>query len=363
MKLGEYLVREGDLDPPQLKAALDAQLIYGGHLGTCLIEKGYINEAQLGRALTETFGVRCANFRMFAKIPRFVIGTLSAKLVQKHMAVPIRLKDKVLDVALIDPKNLTALDELSFAAGFQIRPWIGPEARIYQAMERYYGVPRRQRFITLCDRMDSEVQLEFTENFAEKRENESAGASSSIYSTSRGTAVATAAAVTQAPADRDRLANLDDAFCEACDEDELGRVTLAYTSKFMERGILFRSRGGNASILRADGIGLSETRAEALEFPVISEPLFALIRGEDHFRGAVPKGIRKAAFFERLNLELPAEMILVPLYAGDQLVGLFYGDAGQANKIEGPTGEYLRLFKKLALAFAVVRLKKQIRVL
>src|SRR5262245_19131447 len=55
---------------------------------------------------------------------------------------------------MIDPRNLPALDELSFAAGTRIVPWISPEARIFQVMERYYDIPRRQRYIAVCQDLD-----------------------------------------------------------------------------------------------------------------------------------------------------------------------------------------------------------------
>src|SRR6185436_16473348 len=59
-----------------------------------------------------------------------------------------------LDVAMIDPKIPKALEELREASGFAIRSWIAPEVRIFEAMERYYDVPRRVRYVTLCRTLD-----------------------------------------------------------------------------------------------------------------------------------------------------------------------------------------------------------------
>ncbi len=142
MKLGELLVRKGIIDWPQLEEALSDQLVHGGHLGTCLIERKFIDEATLGQALAETSGMPYAPPRVFQDIPRNVIGTIPYKLVVKHSVIPFRLSKQTLDVAMINPKDLTATDELSFAAGCGITPWISPEATILQALERYYDIPQ-----------------------------------------------------------------------------------------------------------------------------------------------------------------------------------------------------------------------------
>ena len=154
MRLGEFFVNKGLINPKQLEEALRGQLIFGGHLGTCLIEMGYIDEHTLGRTLAELFGVDYAPPHFLNDIPKSVIDLLPRRLAEKLHAVPFERKDKSLHVAMIDPKNLPALDELAFATGHRINPWVSPEARIFQVLERYYEVPRRQRYITVCQDMD-----------------------------------------------------------------------------------------------------------------------------------------------------------------------------------------------------------------
>jgi hypothetical protein len=154
VKLGEYFVKKGLINPKQLEEALRGQLIFGGHLGTCLIEMGFIDEHTLGRTLAEMFGVDYAPPHFLNDIPKSVIDLLPRRLAEKLHAVPFEKKDKSLHVAMIDPKNLPALDELAFATGHRINPWVSPEARIFQVLERYYEVPRRQRYISVCQDMD-----------------------------------------------------------------------------------------------------------------------------------------------------------------------------------------------------------------
>lgn len=156
IKIGELLVRRGVIDNDQLDRALNAQLVYGGHLGTCLIEQGFIREPDLGQALSDIYRVPYAAIDAMNDIPGPVIDCLPRKLIEKHSLVPLRIVSGVLDVAMIDPKNIHGLDEAAFVSGLKTSPWVAPEIRIFQAMERYYSVPRRLRFIALCRELDRE---------------------------------------------------------------------------------------------------------------------------------------------------------------------------------------------------------------
>lgn len=157
MRLGEIFIQKGIITQAQLEQALHAQLIYGGHLGTCLIEQGFVNEEQLGRVLSDSFKVPYAGVERFDEIPRSVIQTLPARTVDKVHAVPFEKHGKMLAVAMIDPTDLPTLDEVAFASGCRIDPWVAPEVRILQAMERYYDIPRRQRYIAVCRDLDRDA--------------------------------------------------------------------------------------------------------------------------------------------------------------------------------------------------------------
>jgi hypothetical protein len=147
--LGEVLVQNGIISEAQLKKALDAQLIYGGHLGTCLVELGFVDVDALASVLSEQFKVGHADREWILKIESKVIGTLSAHLVTKHQVIPFDLKNRILHVAMVNPKNLLALDELSFASGYKIEAWVAPEILVHRAMEHYYKVPRQLRHISV----------------------------------------------------------------------------------------------------------------------------------------------------------------------------------------------------------------------
>ena len=154
-KLGEFLIEKGIIDPTQLKRALDVQLIYGGHLGTCLVELGFADVDELGQVLSEQFRVGHAAREKLQAIDPSVIALIPARLADRHQVVPFDLVERLLHVAIVDPRNLLALDEVAFVSGHRVEAWIAPEILVHRALERYYGVPRKLRHITVSGALEA----------------------------------------------------------------------------------------------------------------------------------------------------------------------------------------------------------------
>jgi hypothetical protein len=154
IRLGEILIQKGIINEEQLRKALNAQLIYGGHLGTCLIELGYVDDRRLGETLAETLHVDYARFETLLDVGRDVIEVVPKKLVEKHLVVPFDLHQRVLQVAMVDPRNCFGIDELSFASGYKVQPFVSPELVILHFMDRYYEIPRERRYICLAKALE-----------------------------------------------------------------------------------------------------------------------------------------------------------------------------------------------------------------
>ena len=148
-RLGELLVAKGKLSNEQLQKALQAQMIWGGHLGTNLIELGYVTEDELGEVLAEAHSVRYATYEMLQEIPSSVLNSIPRGLVEKYKLVPFLFDGKKLHLVMLRPTDLMALDEVSFATGFQLIPYVTPEIRLFQILEKFYNIPRARRYITL----------------------------------------------------------------------------------------------------------------------------------------------------------------------------------------------------------------------
>ncbi|HXC93521.1 MAG TPA: hypothetical protein VN652_05890, partial [Geobacteraceae bacterium] len=150
MKVGSMLVKERIITEAQLEEALKNQVIFGGKIGTNLIELGYMTTDRLSEFLSRHKGVPCVTAKELQDIPPQVIATISAELVSKHHVIPIALDKKRLTVAMADPSDLAAIDRIAFNTGFYINPVVIPEILLITSMERYYKIRRATRYIAIA---------------------------------------------------------------------------------------------------------------------------------------------------------------------------------------------------------------------
>jgi len=147
LRIGEMLLEAGILTRQQLEEALNAQLIYGGKLGTNLVEHGFVTEEFLTSFLSKQCNMPAAEPKDLEDIPTEVVETLSRELADKHKVVPFRRDKRRLDLALVDPTNVKAMDDVAFKSGLLVRPYVAPEVLIHRALERYYQIVPPRRYI------------------------------------------------------------------------------------------------------------------------------------------------------------------------------------------------------------------------
>ncbi len=147
LRIGELLLKAGILSRQQLEEALNAQLIYGGKLGTNLVEHGFVTEEFLTSFLSKQCNIPAVDAEKLENIPSEVIECVPRDLAERHKVIPFRRDKRRLDVALVDPTNLKAIDEVAFKTGLLTRPHVAPEVTILRCLERYYHIPTRRRYI------------------------------------------------------------------------------------------------------------------------------------------------------------------------------------------------------------------------
>lgn len=136
-RLGELLVRNQLVSEDQLKKALEAQKVDGGRLGASLIKLGYIKEDELAAFLSKQYGVPSINLSEF-EIDSAVIRLLPAEVAQKYQIIPINRAGSTLIVAMADPSNIFAIDDIKFMTGYNVEVVVAPEASIKNAIDKYY---------------------------------------------------------------------------------------------------------------------------------------------------------------------------------------------------------------------------------
>ncbi|MDD2539670.1 MAG: hypothetical protein PHH28_01335 [Desulfuromonadaceae bacterium] len=155
VRLGELLLNEKLITPEQLDEALENQAIFGTKLGSSLIELGVITDAQLCHFLSEKLGVPAASPRVMSSVPPRVIALVPAQLAGKHRVVPINIDGKKLALAMTDPTDFEAIDEVSFVTGCLIYPHIVPDVRITSALSKYYQIRGDIRYLRIEGELSS----------------------------------------------------------------------------------------------------------------------------------------------------------------------------------------------------------------
>lgn len=149
--LGELLRDRGWISNHQLDEALARQREMGGLIGTCLLELGAIQEDLLVRVLSEQLGVPGASSADLADVPPAVYQLLPRDLAARYLAIPFHQMSGRVDIALLEVKNLALHDELAFVIGKKLNVHIANEARIYEALDKYYGQEPPIRFSHLLE--------------------------------------------------------------------------------------------------------------------------------------------------------------------------------------------------------------------
>ncbi len=137
-KLGELLVRTGKINQAQLNEALALQKDQGGRLGTNLVKLGHMTDKQLVESLSQHFKVPSVDLHGM-EIDDAVIKIIPADIARKYTIFPVAKAGATVTVAMIDPTNVFAMDDVKFMTGYKVEPVVASETAIRGAIDRYYG--------------------------------------------------------------------------------------------------------------------------------------------------------------------------------------------------------------------------------
>ncbi len=165
-RLGELLVRENLISIQQLRKAQEEQQKTGTRIGTALIKTGAIEESKLTDFLSKQYGVPAINLRDFDIDPD-IIKLVPKDVAEKHLVIPVNRAGPSLIVAMCDPSNIYAVDDLKFLTGYNIESVVASEPSIREAIERYYAEKGPSLEEIVGDIEDVEVSHEEDENIDE----------------------------------------------------------------------------------------------------------------------------------------------------------------------------------------------------
>jgi len=138
VRLGEILIKESLITQEQLTKALDFQRTNGGKLGSCLTKMGFITDDDITGVLSRQYGVPSINLKFYEIDPN-VIKLIPQDTALRYQVIPLSRVGSVLTIAMTDPTNVFAMDDIKFMTGFNVEPVVASESAIGEAITRFYG--------------------------------------------------------------------------------------------------------------------------------------------------------------------------------------------------------------------------------
>jgi len=367
-----------------LEEALKYQVIFGGKLGTNLIEMGAVEEADISRILSRKFGIPAADCNEIMGISPDLIKLIPRDIAARYRVVPLRLDGRRLTLVMADPTDLKAVDEIAFRTGFIIRPAVVAEVRMVLALERYYDIERERRYIHAAKKVEvrkksppppepeAPLLQPAPENdwFGELEE-------------SAGEPAPAAPAVSVEPEEPDELIELEEAdiheegdeaksvetvgdetaaerLVDARDRDDILDAVLGTLAREFPRCAIFLVRGETAlgwkcAVDRQESAGF-----DALQIP-LDEPsvLKTVTEGKSFYLGPIPRAPFNSMMLQEMGGTLPDAALLVRLMMMGRVVGILYAD-GRGIDLGERLFELQKLTAKAAMAFEIMVLKNKI---
>ncbi len=137
-RIGDLLVKEGVITAAQLQQALDHQKKNGGRLGSCLVKLQFVSEEDVTTFLSRQYGVPSINLSYFDLDPA-VAKLIPEDTARRYEVLPLSRVGSSLTIAMTDPTNVFAMDDIKFMTGFNIEPVVASEAAIAEALKKLYG--------------------------------------------------------------------------------------------------------------------------------------------------------------------------------------------------------------------------------
>ncbi|MGB5398961.1 MAG: ATPase, T2SS/T4P/T4SS family, partial [Thermoanaerobaculia bacterium] len=137
-RLGELLQQANKITEEQLNQALAAQQSQGGRVGSHLVKLGYIDDEELVEFLSQRYGVPAINLSEI-EVDDSIIGIIPAEVARKYTILPVSKAGAKLTIAMVDPTNVFAMDDVKFMTGYNVEPVVASDSTLRGAIDQYYG--------------------------------------------------------------------------------------------------------------------------------------------------------------------------------------------------------------------------------
>jgi hypothetical protein len=369
MLLGEILMREGVLRSEQLEEALAAQMIYGGRIGTNLVECGFATEAQIASALARQHGVPSAHGEI-APSPQ-ALASLPTSFMDEHGVLPARLEGGTLYLLVVDPGDVGVQDQVARATGKRVVPIVIAELRMAHLLRRYAGAFRPVRGLGLqaarpTSREPAAPDLISEADFQALYAAVAGGGGRAAPLAGEGApevddlpqiaGVALDEGGPGAPPASEGLTPMTFSEAQAAvqgaaDRDGVAKALIRCAASGFQRALLFQVHGESATGWMAAGASLPPRAVPAIALSLATPSAFKLVRdSRSHFLGPLRVDAATAPLFEAMG-GAPRTAALLPILAVGRVVNILYGDNGPDQHATPELGELLILAQGVGRAY------------
>jgi type IV pilus assembly protein PilB len=138
VRIGELLLKEKRITPEQLQEVLAYQKANGGKLGLILVKLGFAKDEEITALLSKQYGVPSINLHQF-EIDPAVIKLIPPETAQKYQIIPLSRAGATLTIAMTDPTNVFAMDDIKFMTGYNVEPVVASDGAVNDALDKYYA--------------------------------------------------------------------------------------------------------------------------------------------------------------------------------------------------------------------------------
>ncbi len=149
-KLGESLLKDNLITPQQLKEALDYQRMNGGRLASTLVKLGMLSDEEVTAVLSRQYGVPSVNLELFEVDPA-AVALVPQETAERYSVLPLSRVGATLTLAMVDPTNVFAIDDIKFMTGLSVEPVVVSEGTLQNAIKKYYGTSREMELAKVME--------------------------------------------------------------------------------------------------------------------------------------------------------------------------------------------------------------------
>lgn len=351
--LGQLLIEKGLVNEKVLAEALQRQVIFGGRLGTNLLEMGAVSEEDLMKLLALQYNIPYAEPRHFENIPQPVLDSVPRELLTRYHIVPIALAGKRITLAMTDPQKLDILDEVAFQTDKIIQPVVASELRIVEALERYYDIRREARYIAVSEKVADE-QLRMREPARDERPQEAEDVAEPLELSD----------ADLEPYDPLDVTEINEAFFNIRNRDEVAQTVIRAGLRFMDDVFMFIIKGDQAEGWMSGGSAKPVVDFGSTAHPLNPANVLHVIRESrslERFRGV--DLFESNQWLKELSMKVPREVVICPLVLKKHMVSALVGFQFKDGITDDEAAFLVRVMQKASVAFEILIMKSRILML